>query len=302
MLQSPDSDVAPKRRRRWFSPKWVIGGIGVLVALLVGGPWLWIHVIESKPPAKLSLSSDAAEPATSTSVSATSPAVASSPALASSPAVATSPAAASSPDVASSPAAASSAGTSAAASAGTSAPAGGKNGSLNGQWTVGPNSVAGYRVQESYLGQKDTAVGRTQSVTGDLAVSNNAVTSATFEVDLTTVKSGASGRDDSFNYTIMDTPNNPKATFKSTAPIAVPAVAAAGKKFTAKVTGDLTLHGATKPVTFTVTGRKSAAGFEVTAQIPLVWDDFGISVPRAGPGIVDAKGTLEVLLKLTPKG
>jgi polyisoprenoid-binding protein YceI len=156
-------------------------------------------------------------------------------------------------------------------------------------------------VKETLFGQNAVAVGRTKDVTGDLTVAGSAVTAAKFEVNMTTVHSDKSQRDGQFNGRIMDTSSNPKATFASTAPIAVPADAVAGKQFTAKVTGDLTLHGATKAVTFTVTGQKTATGFDVTAQIPIVFADFGIDNPSFGPAKVGDEGTLEVLLKLTPK-
>jgi hypothetical protein len=54
-------------------------------------------------------------------------------------------------------------------------------------------------------------------------------------------------------------------------------------------------------VTFTVTGQKSPSGFDVIAQIPIVFADFGIDNPSFGPAKVGDEGTLEVLLKLTPK-
>ena len=52
----------PRRGRlRW----WLLGGLAVLVVLVVGGTWLYIHVIEGPAPAPLSLKSGASSTATS---------------------------------------------------------------------------------------------------------------------------------------------------------------------------------------------------------------------------------------------
>jgi len=183
----------------------------------------------------------------------------------------------------------------------TTGPASAAGGSLEGSWTIGPESVVGYRVKETLLGQDTEGVGRTNNVTGELTVEGNAVTAAKFAADMTTVESDKSQRDRQFRGRIMDTETYPAATFVSTAPIDIPADASTGKEFTSKGTGDLTLRGKTKSLTFDVVGKKSGAGFDVTAQIPVVFADFGIPDPSAGPARVGKEGTLEVLLKLVQK-
>jgi polyisoprenoid-binding protein YceI len=42
------------QKRSWL--KWVVGGVVVVLVLVVGGPFVYIHFIEGKAPAKLSLS------------------------------------------------------------------------------------------------------------------------------------------------------------------------------------------------------------------------------------------------------
>ncbi len=54
----------------------------------------------------------------------------------------------------------------------------------------------------------------------------------------------------------MDTAQYPTSTFKLTQPIDLGSVPADGKTITAKATGDLTLHGTTKSVTFEVEARE----------------------------------------------
>jgi len=111
--------------RRWV--RRVVGAVVVVVVLAVGVPFVYIHFIEGKAPAKLALTTGA----------------------------------------------------------------GGATVLLDGTWAIGPGSVAGYRVGEVLLGQNNTAVGRTSSITGSVVISGTTVTSAALTVDLTTVKSGA---------------------------------------------------------------------------------------------------------------
>ena len=54
--------VSSGGRRRWL--KWVIGAIVVVVALAVGGPFVFFHFIEGNGPAPLSLKSSPAAPGT----------------------------------------------------------------------------------------------------------------------------------------------------------------------------------------------------------------------------------------------
>lgn len=187
----------------------------------------------------------------------------------------------------------------AADSAAASAPA--AVGSLDGAWSVGPESIVGYRVKETIFGQATEGVGRTSDVTGGLTVVGAAVTAGKFTADMTTVASDKTQRDGQFRGRIMDTDTHPTATFVTTAPIAVPTEAGTGGQFTSKATGDLTLRGKTNSVTFDITGQKSANGFDITAQIPIVFADFDVPNPTGGPAKVGDEGTLEILLKLVPK-
>ncbi|MEY4995391.1 MAG: hypothetical protein RLZ67_116, partial [Actinomycetota bacterium] len=95
---------------------------------------------------------------------------------------------------------------------------------IDGNWKIvaDSNSVVGYRVKEILFGQQTEGVGRTKSVTGDLAIADNSVTTASFSVDMTTLMSDAAKRDAQFNGRIMDVATYPTATFTLTQPIALP--------------------------------------------------------------------------------
>jgi polyisoprenoid-binding protein YceI len=240
--------------RRWL--RWVIGGVVVLVVLLVGGPFVYIHFIEGKAPAPLSLSTEttAAPGATSSSVAAASTT------------------------------------SSAAGDSGASST------SVDGTWKVGAGSVAGYRIKETLFGQSNTAVGRTSSITGSVAIAGSEVPSGHFTVDMTTVKSDQSQRDHQFQGRIMDTAQFPTATFVLTKPISLGAVPADGVTITESASGNLTLHGTTKPVTFTVQARRSGSTISVSGSIPIVFADYNIDNPSGGPAQTSDNGTLEFLI------
>lgn len=167
---------------------------------------------------------------------------------------------------------------------------------VDGTWKVTSGSQAGYRVPEVLNGLSTEAVGRTTDVTGSLTIAGTEVRAATFTVDLTTVASDESRRDGQFRDRIMDVADHPDATFALTAPIALGAVPEVGGRVSVEATGNLTLRGVTKPVTFTLEAERTATGFKTAGSIPLVFSDFGIPNPSAGPAQVGDEGELEFLL------
>ena len=217
----------------------------VLVVLVVGGPFAYIHFFSSKAPAKLTISSDDASGTTTTLGAASVP--------------------------------------------------------LAGTWKVTSGSQAGYRVQEVLFGQSTTAVGRTSSVTGQLVIAGDQVSSATFTVDLTTVHSDKSQRDDQFQTRIMDTAQFPHATFTTTAPITLSPVPANGVTIHVSATGNLTLHGVTRSVTVPLTARRAGDVIQVSGSIPVVFADYQIPNPSAA-GVVTTQdhGIIEFLLNFAP--
>ena len=234
-------------------PRWAkvaIAAFIVVVVGAVGGPYVYIHFVEGKAPAPLSVNTS------------------------------TSPAAATSPETTSSSETSSS--------------------SVDGTWSVGSGSVVGYRVHETLLGQSNTATGRTSSVTGSLAVAGDTVTSGSFSADLTSVASDKSQRDHQFQGRIMNTATYPTATFKLTQPIALGSEPADGVTVTKQATGDLTLHGVTKSITFAVSVKKTGSTIAASGSVPIVFADYNIANPSFGGTVTtDDHGTLEFLLNFT---
>jgi len=187
-----------------------------------------------------------------------------------------------------------------AAGSGSASPAGGGS-SVAGTWKPTAGSVVGYRVKEVLLGQHQTAVGRTSTITGRLTISGTRVTAGTFTVPMNTIKSDESQRDVQFNGRIMDTATYPTGTLTLTKPITIAPLPADGviKKYTAS--GNLTLHGHTRAVTFPLSAERTTAGqIEISGSIPILFSNWDIPNPSfTGFVTTQNHGVLEFLLKLT---
>ena len=173
---------------------------------------------------------------------------------------------------------------------------GSDSGSVSGTWKLTGGSQAGYRVNEVLFGQNSGAVGRTSRVTGQMAIQGTSVTSATFSVDLTTVRSDRSQRDAQFQQRIMQTATYPTATFTLSSPIELPSVPANGANLTVRASGRLALHGTTRTVTVGLTAQRSGDTIRVSGQIPVIFADWNIPSPSFGPVSTDDHGQIEFLL------
>lgn len=174
-------------------------------------------------------------------------------------------------------------------------------GPVSGTWTVSPGSVAGYRVDELLFGQTHTAVGRTTKVTGGMAISGTEVTAADFSVDLASVKSDQGARDAQFRGFIMETYDYPHGTFRLTSPIQLGSVPALGQKISRSAVGDLTLRGVTRSVSFTLNAERLNGAIDIQAEIPIRFGLWKIPNPTFAVARLGSTGTIEVLLRMTPK-
>jgi polyisoprenoid-binding protein YceI len=173
--------------------------------------------------------------------------------------------------------------------------------SIAGSYTVTDGSKGQYRVQEVLFGQDAEATGTTEDVTGSLTIEGTTATAADVTVDLTTVESGSGNRDSQFRGRIMNTDQFPTATFTLTEPLDFGTDPGVGKAVTVSATGDLTLHGVTKSVTFDLQAQRlDATTIEVLGEIPIHFPDYDIANPSGGPAQVGDDGTLEFLVRFAP--
>ena len=93
----------------------------------------------------------------------------------------------------------------------------------------------------------------------------------------------------------------PTGTLSLTSPIRLGALPADGVIRTYHAAGSLTLHGRTRPVTFTLQAERTASsGIEVSGSIPVLFANWGIGNPSfAGFVTTQNHGLLEFLLKFS---
>jgi polyisoprenoid-binding protein YceI len=186
---------------------------------------------------------------------------------------------------------------------GTSAASDTSRVTADGTWTVASGSEAEYRVREVLVGQSQTAVGISRSVTGHLVIRNGTLTAATFSVPMKTIRSNESQRDAQFDGRIMDVAAYPDGTFTLTSPVTLTPLPAAGTVRTYTVHGNLELHGHTRAVTFTVQAQRGASHatggsqIKVAGHINIPFAEWGISNPSFGSFVTTQDhGLLEFLL------
>ena len=168
---------------------------------------------------------------------------------------------------------------------------------VDGDWKIVAESIVGYRVKETIVGQKTEGVGRTSEITGSLTIADEQVTAAEFTVDMTTLVSDSTRRDRQVNTRILDTKTFPTATFVLKKPITLTPEALAGSDFRVDTTGTLTLRGVTKEIDLTLIARLVDDVIEVNGSYEIVFTDWSIPDPSISGIIVVDRGLLEFLLR-----
>jgi polyisoprenoid-binding protein YceI len=177
------------------------------------------------------------------------------------------------------------------------ADAGAAGPSVAGQWRVDTGSQVGYRVKEVLLGQDNLAVGRSSSVTGHLTITGTTVTAASFSVPMASIHSDESERDVQFDGRIMDVAAYPTGTFTLTRPIRLGPLPGVGMIKTYSATGNLTLHGHTRSVKFSVSAERAGSLIKISGSIPVLFADYDIGNPSFGSFVTTQNhGVLEFLL------
>ena len=167
---------------------------------------------------------------------------------------------------------------------------------FDGDWVPTEASEFGYRVEEVLAGVNTTAVGRSNQITGLLTIEGTTATAVDIEVQIESIESDSSLRDNQFTGRIMNAAEFPTATFNLTQPIEFGAIPVGDEQVTATATGELTLRGVTNPVTFEVTAQTTDGRIGVLGSIPVVFADYGIDNPSFGQVRTEDEGLVEFVL------
>jgi polyisoprenoid-binding protein YceI len=157
---------------------------------------------------------------------------------------------------------------------------------------VPEQSEASYVVAETFLenassqlnipaGLVDT-IGRTQVLEGEFVLDFSQATpliSSFFQVDLSTLSSDQSMRDNRLKRDWLESSTYPLATFVATGMENFPADYADGQEVSFQLLGDLTIRNTTLPATFDVTATLANGQIVGTAVAPLTMSNFGVDPP-----------------------
>lgn len=140
------------------------------------------------------------------------------------------------------------------------------------------NSTAEFHAEDTY----DSFDGRTGAVTGTIVAdpAKPAASSVAITIDMSTLDTGVALRNKEMKDLYLHTGKFPAASFKSVS-VSGPASIAVAAPADVNVTGDFTLHGVTKRMTFPVRVVLQQDGrLHATTNFKVHMPDFGISVPH----------------------
>jgi polyisoprenoid-binding protein YceI len=187
-------------------------------------------------------------------------------------------------------------------------PAASSGGDANGArtFTIVPEQTeASYEVQEQFLNRDlpSQAIGKTNAVSGELQLNlkgkpSGKVTNIT--VDLRTLTSNESRRDNRIRQQWLESQTYPYAVFTSTDAQGIPDSYTEGQDVSFKLTGDMTVHNVTKPVTFDVTGKLVGDTITGSAKTQILMKDFGIDPPSI-TGMLTVKDGVTITINFTAK-
>ena len=188
----------------------------------------------------------------------------------------------------------------------TSSPSasGATSAATTGTWTVSDTSKTTVRVREQLVGVNlpSDAVLVATGATGTFVLNDDGTFSSDSKItfDVTTLASDQRDRD---NFVKMDTlqiRQFPKADFVPTKTSGLVLPMPSSGEFTFKLTGQMTIHGKTKEVTFDVSATRNGNALKATATAAPSWKfgDFGMSAPSVPFRVVSVVDEIRVVVDL----
>lgn len=151
------------------------------------------------------------------------------------------------------------------------------------RYRIGEGSKVSFAVNEVLRGSPSTVVATTADVAGDIVLDaqHGKARIGLVAVDARTLKTGDGMRDRTIASAILRSsePANAFITFKPVSIDGLPASIAPGAPFDLAVTGDLTVAGTVRSVTFKAAAQLSGDTIVAKADTTVLYRDLGISVP-----------------------
>ena len=174
----------------------------------------------------------------------------------------------------------------------------------SGTWTISDTSKATVRVREQLVGVNlpSDAVLVATGATGAFVLKDDGTFSSDSKItfDLTTLASDQRDRDNFVKMDTLQTRQFPKAEFVPTKTTGLVLPMPASGEFTFKLTGQITIHGKTKDVTFDVVATRTGNDLTATATAAPSWKfgDFGMSAPSVPFRVVSVVDEIRVVVDL----
>jgi polyisoprenoid-binding protein YceI len=150
---------------------------------------------------------------------------------------------------------------------------------------VAPGTKASFRVREQLAGfdLPNDAVGTTEAVSGSLVIAADGTIDPTvskLSVDLTTLKSDQSMRDNYIRGRTLETEKFPRAEFVPRRAQGLPVPLSTSGKAAFQLIGDMTVHGVTREITWAVTGTLAADKVTGQATTTFPFSTFEMAIPK----------------------
>src|SRR3990170_4314679 len=165
---------------------------------------------------------------------------------------------------------------------------------------VPQESLAKFVVEETLRGLDATAVGTTSDVSGELYLTKDGLYKdlpSVFKVDLRTLKTDEALRDGAIKDRALNTSRFPFAEFKVEAVTGFPTSYVEDVEVQLTLSGTMTIHGVSKPLTFTVKARQLGNTLGATADAEFKMTDFGMTPPEF-PGTAKARDGVHLQIVL----
>jgi polyisoprenoid-binding protein YceI len=145
------------------------------------------------------------------------------------------------------------------------------------------DSSAKYVVEETLSGLPATAVGVTPDVTGEIYLTSEGLydgAESKFMVDLSTLKTDESRRDNFVRSNVLETNRYQFAEFVIESVDGFPAGYVEGEEASLTLSGTMTIKDVSLPITFSVLARQAGDTLTATADTQFNMSDFGIDPPQ----------------------
>ncbi len=168
---------------------------------------------------------------------------------------------------------------------------------------VSEESAARYVAQEELANQgAATAIGETRSIVGNIYfdADGNPLACSRWDVDMRTLVSDESRRDNYLRGDTLETDTYPVATFVLTSVEGLDGALVDGEETTFYLVGNLTFHGVTNQVIWEVTATLDGDNLTGAANTSFNMEDYNITPPTVGPVLsIDETVVLEIDLVAT---